>query len=113
MSGASTGEDGMSVEGSTTERHIVTIIAEAAVEARLIADVKRLGAKGYSIGHVRGEGTTGSRLHDLNGPSVRLETVVTEPIAEAILAHLAAEYFDRFAVVAWVSPALVMRPGRF
>jgi len=38
---------------------------------------------------------------------------VTEPIAEAILAHLAAEYFDRFAVVAWVSPALVMRPGRF
>jgi nitrogen regulatory protein P-II 2 len=113
MGGASRGEDGMSVDGSTTERHIVTIIAEAAVEARLIADVKRLGAKGYSIGHVRGEGTTGSRLHDLNGPSVRLETVVTEPIAEAILAHLAAEYFDRFAVVAWVSPALVMRPGRF
>lgn len=96
-----------------TERRILTVIAEAAVESRLIADIKRLGAKGYSIGHVRGEGTTGSRLHDLNGPSVRLETVVTDTVADAILAHLAAEYFDRFAVVAWIAPAQVMRPGRF
>lgn len=97
----------------TTERRILTIIAEAAVESRLIADIKRLGAKGYSIGHVRGEGTTGSRLHDLNGPSVRLETVVNDTVAEAILEHLAAAYFDRFAVVAWVAPAQVMRPSRF
>jgi nitrogen regulatory protein P-II 2 len=97
----------------TTERRVLTVIAEAAVESRLIADIKRLGAKGYSIGHVRGEGTTGSRLHDLNGPSVRLETVVTDAVAEAILEHLAAEYFERFAVVAWVAPAQVMRPGRF
>jgi nitrogen regulatory protein P-II 2 len=97
----------------TTERHLVTIIAEAAVETRLIADVKRLGAKGYSVGHVKGEGTTGSHLHDLNGPSVRLETIVTERLAQAILAHLAAEYFDRYAVVAWITPAQVMRPARF
>jgi nitrogen regulatory protein P-II 2 len=97
----------------TTERHIVTIIAEAAVEARLIADVKRLGAKGYSIGHVRGEGTTGRFLQDLNGPSVRLETIVTEEVADAILSHLAAEYFGRFAVVAWVTPARVLRSERF
>jgi nitrogen regulatory protein P-II 2 len=101
------------VSAETTERRILTIIAEAAVESRLIADVKRLGAKGYSVGHVKGEGTTGSRLHDLNGPSVRLETVVTEAIAQAILSHLSAEYFDRYAVVAWITPAQVMRPGKF
>ena len=98
---------------NTTERQIVTIIAEAAVESRLIEDIKRLGAKGYSIGHVRGEGTTGRLLQDLNGPSVRLETVVTDVVADAILAHLAAEYFGRFAVVAWVAPARVLRSERF
>ena len=97
----------------TTERHIVTVIAEAAVEARLIRDVKRLGAKGYSVGHVRGEGTTGRHLQDLNGPSVRLETIVSADVADAILAHLAAEYFGRFAVVAWVTPARVLRSDRF
>lgn len=97
----------------TTERQIVTVIAEAAVETRLIEDVKRLGAKGYSIGHVRGEGTTGRLLQDLNGPSVRLETIVTSAVADAILEHLAAEYFGRFAVVAWVAPANVLRSDRY
>ena len=97
----------------TTERQIVTVIAEAAVESRLIEDVRRLGAKGYSIGHVRGEGTTGRLLQDLNGPSVRLETIVTEAVADAILEHLAVEYFGRFAVVAWVAPARVLRSERF
>ena len=98
---------------NTTERQIVTVIAEAAVESRLIADIKRLGAKGYSIGRVRGEGTTGRLLQDLNGPSVRLETIVTETVADAILEHLATNYFGRFAVVAWVAPARVLRSERF
>lgn len=98
---------------NTTERQIVTVIAEAAVESRLIADIKRLGAKGYSIGRVRGEGTTGRLLQDLNGPSVRLETIVTETVADAILQHLATDYFGRFAVVAWVAPARVLRSERF
>lgn len=97
----------------TAERQIVTIVAEAVVEARLIDDVKRLGAHGYSVGHVRGEGRTSSHLQDLNGPSVRLEAVVTAEVADAILAHLAAEYFDRYSVVAWVSPARVLRAERF
>ncbi len=97
----------------TTERLIVTIIAEAAVESRLLADVLRLGARGYSIGHVRGEGTTGRHLQDLNGPSVRLETIVTQQVADTILAHLSDEYFGRFAVVAWVTPARVLRSERF
>jgi len=95
------------------ERQLVTIIAEAAVEARLIEDVKRLGAKGYSVGHVRGEGRSASHLQDLNGPSMRLETIVTTDIAEAILAHLEAAYFGRYAVVVWSSPVTVLRPERF
>jgi len=97
----------------TTERHIVTIVAEAAVETRLIDDIKRLGAKGYSVGRVRGEGTNDQHLQDLSGPSVRLEAIVSAPVADAILQHLATAYFGRFAVVAWVSVARVLRSERF
>jgi nitrogen regulatory protein P-II 2 len=95
------------------ERRLVTIIVEAAVEARLTEDVQRLGAKGYSVGHVRGEGRSASHLQDLNGPSMRLETIVTDAIAEDILAHLEAEYFGRYAIVAWACPVDVRRPERF
>lgn len=60
-----------------------------------------------------GEGTTGRLLQDLNGPSVRLETIVTSDVADAILEHLSVEYFGRFAVVAWVAPAHVLRSDRY
>jgi nitrogen regulatory protein P-II 2 len=95
------------------ERQLVTIIVEAAVEHRLIEDVKRLGAKGYSVGRVRGEGRSANHLQDLNGPSMRLETLVTADVSQAILDHLEAEYFDRYAIVVWVNPVNVLRPDRF
>lgn len=97
----------------TVSRHLVTIVAEAAVEKRLIADIKACGAKGYSLGHVTGEGVTGQQSLNLTGPSVRLETVVTEEVAAAILDLLAAQYLDRYAVVMWSSPVQVARPQRF
>jgi hypothetical protein len=97
----------------TSPRQLVTIITEAIVESRLIDDIKKCGAHGYSIGHVHGEGVTGSRSLELNGPSIRLETVVTEGVADAILTVLAEKYFDKYATVAWLTPIRVVRPGRF
>lgn len=98
---------------NTADRQLITIVAEAVVERRIIDDVKKCGAKGYSLSHVTGEGVTGRHSIDLNGPSIRLESVVTEEVAQAILEMLARDYFDRYAVVAWLTPARVARPDRF
>lgn len=98
---------------NTADRQLITIVAEAVVERRIIDDVKQCGAKGYSLSHVTGEGVTGRHSIDLNGPSIRLESVVTEEVAQAILEMLARDYFDRYAVVAWLTPARVARPDRF
>lgn len=98
---------------NTTLRQLVTIVSESVVEHRLIDDVKACGAKGYSIGHVTGEGLTGHHSLDLNGPSVRLETVVTDEVAQSIMTMLAERYFDRYATVAWTTPVNVVRPARF
>lgn len=97
----------------TVPRLLVTIVAEPVVEHRLVDDIKKCGAKGYSLDQVRGEGITGNRSLDLTGPSIRLETVVTESVADAIMTMLAEKYFDRYAVVAWLAPVQVMRPARF
>ena len=97
----------------TVERQLITIVAEAVVERRLIDDVKKCGAKGYSLSHVTGEGVTGRHTLDLNGPSLRIESVVTDEVAQAILDRLARDYFERFAVVAWLSTVQVARGERF
>jgi len=98
---------------NTTLRQLITIVAESVIEQKLIDDIKHCGAKGYSLSHVRGEGITGHRSLDLNGPSIRLESVVTDKVAEAILEMLAAKYFGTYAVVAWITPVQVARPDRF
>jgi nitrogen regulatory protein PII len=98
---------------TTAARQLITIVAESVVEQKLIDDIKKCGAKGYSVSHVRGEGVTGKNTLDLNGPSIRLESVVTEKVAESILEMLAEKYFEKFAVIAWITPALVARPDRF
>jgi nitrogen regulatory protein P-II 2 len=97
----------------TVTRQLITIVAEAVVERRLIDDLKACGARGYSVGHVSGEGATGRHLLALNGPSVRIESVVTDDVAQAILDRLARDYFERFAVVAWLSTVQVARGERF
>jgi nitrogen regulatory protein P-II 2 len=97
----------------TVERQLITIVAEAVVERRLLDDLKACGARGYSVGHVTGEGTTGRHTLDLNGPSVRVESVVTDEVAQAILERLACDYFEHYAVIAWLSPVRVARPERF
>ena len=98
---------------NTSDRQLITIVAEAVVERRIIDDVKKCGAKGYSLSHVTGEGVTGKHSIDLNGPSIRLESVVTEEVAQQILEMLARDFFERYAVVAWLTPARVARPDRF
>lgn len=98
---------------NTTLRHLVTIVAEPVIEHKLLDDLKRCGAKGYSVGPVHGEGRTGNRSLDLTGPSIRVETVVTEKVAEQIMEMLAEHYFDLYATVAWVCPVYVARPSRF
>lgn len=102
-----------SLAATTTERQLLTVIAESVLESRLIDDVKRSGAKGYSVTHVRGEGATGRQALDYAGPSVRLEAVVTDQVAARVLETLRRDYFANYAVVAWVAPVRVARPERF
>jgi nitrogen regulatory protein P-II 2 len=95
---------------------LITIVAEAEVADRLARDLAALGLRGWNL--TRGEGHWNRALDtagpaDFDGPSVRIETVAEEPVVQAVMAHLAAVWFPRFAVFAWVSDAEVMRPGKY
>ena len=95
---------------------VITIVAEAEVADRLARDLRELGLRGWNLTH--GEGHWNRALDtagpaDLDGPTVRFEMVAREDRVEAVMAHLAAAWFPRFAVFAWVSPAEVLRPGKY
>jgi nitrogen regulatory protein P-II 2 len=91
----------------------VTIVAEALLEERLLRLVREGGARGFTVGEVRGEGSRGVRASDWEGKNVRIETLVSPEVADRLLEHVAEAYFPQFAVVAWVEDVEVVRGDKY
>ena len=95
-------------------RKLVTIVTEAALERRLVDDLKRLGAHGYTISDARGEGTRGARNAGWEASSnIRVEVVCDAAIADAIAEHLKAYYYADYAMILFFSDVGVLRPEKF
>ncbi|RMD72859.1 MAG: transcriptional regulator [Chloroflexi bacterium] len=92
---------------------LVTIITEAVLEERILRELRQLGARGYTVGEVRGEGTRGVHASEWEGKSLRIETLVVPEVAEQILQHLANAYFPHFAVIAYMTDVQVVRGDKF
>ena len=96
------------------KRKLVTVVAEAVLEGRIVDDVMRLGAHGYTITDVRGEGARGKRASSWeHNRNIRLEAVCAEPAAESIVEWLAETYYAHYAIVVWVSDVEVLRGEKF
>ncbi|MBS0209396.1 MAG: hypothetical protein JSS27_10605 [Planctomycetes bacterium] len=82
----------------------VTIIADSALEQRILDECLRLGAKGYNVVPCRGKGThaiIGDQFHNLP-EEVRIELLVQADIGKKIFAWLKDEILDNHAVMAYL-----------
>lgn len=91
----------------------LTIVAEAVVEARLLRDLESAGVRGWTLTSGRGKGASQVDASEWEGANIRIETLLSSSVADRALAMLAERYFTQFAVVAWVSPAHVVRGEKF
>ncbi len=92
---------------------LLVIVGEAVLRERLVEELKSLGVSGCTVASVTGWSAGGMSVSEWEGPSVRLETVVSEALAESILKVLAARYFPSWSIVAWVSDVAVVRPEKY
>lgn len=97
----------------TTTLKLVTIVAERILEERLLRKLDELGAKGYTLTHATGKGSRGVRASEWEGPDSRIETLVSPHVAEAIIAHVAENFFEHYAVILYVQDAEVVRGEKY
>lgn len=90
---------------------LVTIIAERVLEEQLIEEITQLGARNYTLTEVRREGSRGP--HEWEGRDAKIETVVSPAVAERIVEHVAAHYFEFYAVILYVQAVEVVRGEKF
>lgn len=91
----------------------VTIIAEAVLEPRLVQELRALGVTGYTVSGAHGEGSRGVRASEWEGDNVMVETLVGARTADRILEHVAQEYFEHYAVIAYVTDVQVVRGDKY
>lgn len=98
----------------TEIRKLLTIVCEASLEARVLADMERLGARGYTLTEARGKGSRGVRDAGWDrSANLRIEVVCEAPVATAIAEHLRAQYYQHFAMILFMSDVEVLRPQKF
>ncbi len=98
----------------TEIRKLLTVICEARLEPRVIADLERLGAHGYTITDARGKGARGSRNAGWDrSANIRIEVVCEAATATAIAADLRKLYYENFAMILFMSDVEVLRAEKF
>lgn len=98
----------------TEKRAMLTIVTESVVENTLLADLERLGVRGYTVTDARGRGTRGVR--DANwdeAANIRIEIICARTLADAVLAYLQERYYANYAMVASLHEVEVLRPEKF
>lgn len=97
----------------TTTLKLVTIVTERILEDRLLRKVEELGAKGYTLTQATGKGSRGVRASEWEGPDTRIQSLVSEEVADAIVEYIAENFFEHYAVIVYVQDADVVRGEKY
>ncbi len=91
----------------------VVIIGDSTVEYRLLSEIEAMGASGYTCYPVRGKGGRGVRPRHGEAGNTKIEVIATREIAEGILQHVAQNYFEKYAMIAFLDDVEVLQGQKF
>ena len=93
---------------------LLVIVAEAALEKRLVRDARNRGAQGWTVAEVHGGGQGGVREGAWEADRTIEMKLICEPaVADTIAAHVLAVYAPNYSVALYFSPVEVLRPERY
>jgi nitrogen regulatory protein P-II 2 len=98
----------------THPRKMLVVIAESALEKRLVRDARSFGAHGYTIADVRGGGTGGDREARWEADrSIEMKVICDAAVAEKLAQHVLQTYAPNYAVTLFTADVGVFRPQKF
>jgi nitrogen regulatory protein P-II len=91
----------------------VTIIGDDTVKYRILEEILAMGATGYTDCPAHGKGARGVRPRHAEPANAKIEVIATPEVAQRILEHIAENYFDHYAMIAFLSDVEVLRGAKF
>lgn len=97
----------------TVDLKLVTVITERLLKDRVLADLRKSGAKGFTISNATGEGSRGVRASEWEGQNLRIESVVSAEVADKIVEAIADDFFENYAVIVYLHDVQVVRGDKY
>jgi nitrogen regulatory protein PII len=99
---------------TTHPMKLVTIVCEAHAKAAVTKLLREVGAHGYTLFPVEGEGSRGQRPADIpEFANIQIEVIVRPEAAGQLLQKLGQDYFPRYGMIAFESDVRVLRKDKF
>ncbi len=93
---------------------LVTIVCEAYAKEAVTKLLHEVGAHGYTLFPVEGDGSRGKRPADIpEFANIQVEVIVQTEVAGKLLQRLGQDLFPRYGMIAFESEVRVLRPGKF
>ena len=93
---------------------LVTIVCEAHAREAVTKLLREVGAHGYTLFAVEGDGSRGKRPGDIpEFANIQIEVVVSPAVADTLLTRLEKEFFPRYAMIAFECDVRVLRKEKF
>jgi nitrogen regulatory protein P-II 2 len=92
----------------------VVIIGDNDLSLRILDEIKAFGTSGYTyyVVHGRGAETHVRRLTKEDPPNIKIEVIATEALAHRILDHVADNYMEKYAMIAFIDNVEVLASER-
>jgi nitrogen regulatory protein PII len=99
---------------NTHPMKLVTIVCEAYAKDAVTKLLHEVGAHGYTLFAVEGDGSRGKRPADIpEFANIQLEVLVQPAVATTLLERLEKDFFPRYGMIAFESDVRVLRPKKF
>ncbi len=92
---------------------LVTIVSEPVLSSSLVTTIRTLGATGFTISDVHGEGTGEKRSGEVPTEKIKIEVVVDADLAKKIMNEIAKNYFENYSLIVYATDIQVIRQEKF
>lgn len=92
---------------------LVTVVCEPILAERLTALVKSMGATGFTVSDVRGEGSSEKSSGEVPFEKIKIEVIAEKQLAQEIKNEIARLYFQNYSLIVYSTEIQILRPGKF
>ncbi len=92
---------------------LVTIICEPVLISSILKMTSDLGATGFTVTDVRGQGNGEKSSGEIPDSKSKIEIIAEPDLALVLIQTLAEKFFENYSLITYVSDISILRPKKF